>query len=128
MEEILIYNSNMHFEHLQWKEELSFWNDELKFFNDKINELIKRGANKNVLAKLAHYQNEFILHITIMGIIHGGIEELEIKIATQSEENTSAFDKKMIKIHGDFRVKFKRQRKVYSNLKKSFFRFIKIYM
>jgi hypothetical protein len=127
MKEIVIYNSNMHFEHLQWKEELVFWNDELKFFNDKINELIKHGTNKNVLAKLEYYQNEFILHITIMGIMHKGIEEHENQIATQSKENINEFDRKMMKTHGDFRIKFNRQRKVYSNLKKSFFRFIKGY-
>ena len=128
MKETLTYNSNMHFEHKQWKGELTFWNEELVFFNDRINELVKRGANKNVLAKLEHYQNDFILHLTIMGIMHKDIEEHELQIATQSKENTSTFDSQVMKKHGDFRNKFEKQRQVYSNLKKSFFRFIERYM
>ena len=59
MNETLIFNSNMHFEHQQWKGELAFWNEELVFFNNRINELVKRRANKHVLAKLELYQNEF---------------------------------------------------------------------
>jgi len=128
MNETFTYNSNMHFEHKQWKGELTIWNEELVFFNNRINELVKRGANKNVLVKLEHYQNAFILHLTIMGIMHEDIDGHELQIATQNKENINALDCHMMKKHGDFRHKFEKQRQVYSNLKKSFFRFIERYM
>ena len=124
MKEIVIYNSNMLTEHQLWKEELAFWNDELKFFNDKLNELVKQKENKNALAKLDHYQNEFIQHLTVMGVMHEDIKEHENHITDQSKKNISEFDCKTLKNHGDFRKKFEKQRRVYSNLKKSFFRFL----
>ena len=128
MNETLIYNSNMHFEHQQWKGELAFWNEELVFFNDRINELVKRRANKHVLVKLELYQNEFLLHLTTMEIMHKNIEEHELQILTPNKENTSTFDSHMMKTHGDFRRNFEKQRQVYSNLKKVFFIFIERYM
>lgn len=124
MEETIIFNSNMHFEHQQWKGELAFWGEELKFFNDRLDELINRKENKNILPKLEHFQNEFMHHLEIMETMYKEIEEHETQIEAQNKENIIEFDNHTMKMHGDFRKKFEQQRLVYSNLKKGFFRYM----
>lgn len=52
MKSKILNNSNMHFEHAQWKLELAFWEDELNSFNNRLNELVFRWTNKDVLAQL----------------------------------------------------------------------------
>ena len=124
MKDEIIYNSNMHFEHQQWKGELDFWKGELKIFNNKLDELVKRSTNKNTLAKLEHYQNEFILHKTAIKNMLGAIEDHEDRIVGPSKKNIDILDLKSMKKHGDLRNELEEQRHIYSNLKKGFFRFL----
>lgn len=121
----------MHFEHAQWKLELAFWEDELNSFNNKLNELVFRWTNKDVLAQLEHFQNEFILHGGVIDDLQETIEEHDTRIAGQSVEQgvgLDAIDTQMSKKHIEFRNRIETQRDIYANLKKDFFRFLEKYM
>ncbi|AUC75392.1 MULTISPECIES: hypothetical protein [unclassified Olleya] len=128
MEKEIIYNSNMHFEHEQWKGELAFWKQELLFFNNKLSELVTRWTNKDVLAQLEHYQNEFILHGGVIEDLQETIEKHETRIAAQSIEGEDAIDVRLAEQHVAFRDKMETQREIYADLKKEFFRFLEKYM
>jgi len=131
MKSKILNNSNMHFEHAQWKLELAFWEDELKSFNNKLNELVFRWTNKDVLAQLEHFQNEFILHGGVIDDLQETIEEHDTRIAGQSVEQgvgLDAIDTQMSKKHIEFRNRIETQRDIYANLKKDFFRFLEKYM
>ena len=128
MEKEIIYNSNMHFEHEQWKGELAFWKQELLFFNNKLSELVTRWTNKDVLAQLEHYQNQFILHGGVIEDLQETIEKHETRIAAQSIEGEDAIDVRLAEQHVEFRNKMETQRQIYADLKKEFFRFLEKYM
>ncbi|MFD2914597.1 hypothetical protein [Psychroserpens luteus] len=128
MEKEVLYNSNMHFEHVQWKRELAFWEDELKSFNNRLSELVTRWTDKDVLAQLEHYQNEFILHGGVIEDLQESIEEHEERIAGQSITGEDAIDVQLAKQHVEFRNKIETQREIYAELKKQFFRFLEKYM
>ncbi|WP_273565725.1 hypothetical protein [Maribacter halichondriae] len=128
MEKEIIYNSNLHFEHKQWQSELAFWEDELQSFNNRLSELVTRWTAKDVLAKLEHYQNEFILHGGVIEDLQEAIEEHETRIAGQSMTGEDALDIAMVKNHLEFRNKMETQRQIYADLKKKFFRFLSTYM
>jgi hypothetical protein len=117
MKKEVLYNSNMHFEHKQWKGELAFWKDELMFFNYKLSELVTRWTDKDVLAQLEHYQNEFVLHGGVIEDLQEIIEKHEERIAGQSRTGEDALDVQLTKGHQDFRD-------IYTlSLKKSFLDF-----
>ncbi|SDS24763.1 hypothetical protein SAMN05216503_2446 [Polaribacter sp. KT25b] len=128
METKILYNSNMHFEHVLWKRELDFWIDELKTFNNRLSELVTRWTDKNVLARLEHYQNEFILHGGVIEDLQEAIEEHEMRIAGQSESGFNAIDTKLARKHVEFRNRIETEREIYADLKKKFFRFLEEYM
>jgi len=128
MEKEVLYNSNMHFEHRQWNRELAFWKDELKSFNNRLSELVTRWTNKAVLAQLEHYQNEFILHGGVIEDLQEIIEEHETRIAGQSKTGEDALDTQLAKKHLEFRNRIEKQRHIYAELKKGFFRFLEKYM
>ncbi len=128
MKNEVLENSSMHFEHQQWNGELAFWKQELGFFNKRLNELVNRWTDKDVLAQLEHYQNEFILHGNVIEDLQETIEKHETRIAGQSKTNTDALDIQSTKEHVEFRNKIETQRHIYSELKKEFFRFLEKYM
>ena len=128
MEKELIFNSNMHFEHVQWRRELFFWEDELKSFKNRLSELVIRYTAKDVLAKLEHYQNEFILHGGVRDDFLEDIEAHEIRIAAQTKAGQDVLDTVLVKKHLEFRNRMETQRRIYGELKKDFYRFLTDYM
>ena len=128
MEKELIFNSNMHFEHVQWRRELFFWEDELKSFKNRLSELVMRYTAKDVLAKLEHYQNEFILHGGVIDDLLEDIEAHEIRIAAQTKAGQDVLDTVLVKKHLEFRNRIETQRRIYGELKKDFYRFLTDYM
>jgi hypothetical protein len=128
MDTNVLYNENMHFEHQQWKGELDFWKDELKSFNTRLSELVTRWTDKKILGQLEHYQNEFILHGSVIEDLKETIEEHETRIAGQSKTGVDALDTQLTKQHVAFRNRIETQRQIYAELKKDFFRFLEKYM
>lgn len=128
MEKVIIYNENLHFEHQQWRSELAFWEDELKSFKNRLSELVTRWTTKDVLVKLEHYQNGFILHGGVIDDLLEAIEKHETQIAGQSQMVIEALDSVMVKKHMEFRSRMEAQRQIYADLKREFFRFLSKYM
>ncbi|MBT8245740.1 MAG: hypothetical protein HKP48_07875 [Winogradskyella sp.] len=128
METQVIFNTDLHFEHVQWNRELSFWEDELKSFNKRLEELVVRWTDKEVLANLEHYQNEFILQDKRIDELQEAIQVHETRIAALSKAKKDALDTQTVKKHFEFRNKMETQRQIYADLKKEFFRFLSKYM
>lgn len=124
MEKEVLYNDNMHFEHDLWKSEIAYWRDELKSFNNRLSELVTRWTDKETLAKIGRYQNEFIVHGGAMEDLIETIQQHEIHIAEQSKMGTDMLDSSLAKEHLEFRNRFENQRQIYTELKKKFFRFL----
>ncbi|RPG38256.1 MAG: hypothetical protein CBB72_001120 [Muricauda sp. TMED12] len=127
MENTLIYDSDLHFEHKQWEGELDFWKDELKTFKNRLSELIGKYEDQKVLAKLEHFQNEFILHGSVIEELEETIEEHESNMAEHSKVGEEALDVSLVERHLEFRQKMETQRQIYADLKKQFYQFLTEY-
>ncbi len=128
MEKQVLCSDNMHFEHQLWKGEIAFWKDELKSFNNRLSELITRWANKEVLAQIGYYQNQFIIHGGIIDDLLETIEQHETRMAAQSQGGIDVLDTQLSKKHIEFRDQMETQREIYAELKKSFFMFLEKYL
>lgn len=127
MKTAVIYDSDLHFEHKQWQRELEFWQDELKTFNHRLEELVEKYEGKEVLEKLEHYQNEFILHREIIENLLETIEEHEANIAEHSKMGMVSLDVPAVKRHLEIRTQMEDERYIYADLKKEFFEFLTHY-
>ncbi len=128
MEKEVFYISDLHFEHVQWRRELLFWEDELKSFKNRLNELVTRWTDKNVLAQLEQYKNQFILHEEVIDVLKHDINVHETGMAEHSKKGEIVLDQMLIKKHVKFRNRIEAQRHIYNVLKKEFFRFLSKYM
>ncbi len=128
MKNELIFNSDLHFEHNQWRRELFFWEDELKSFQNRLEELVKRWTKKEMLVQLEHYQNQFILQDDVINTLQDDIHIHEISIAAASKKGKDLLDTTLVKKHIEFRNRMEVQRHIYRDLKKEFFKFLTKYM
>ncbi len=128
MEKEVIFNSDLHFEHKQWKRELLFWEDELKSLQNRLNELVLRWTDKEVLAQLEQYQNQFMIQKNAIDELEDHIILHETNISEHFKKGEDVLDFQIIKEHTEFRNKMDTQRILYSDLKRNFFRFLSKYM
>lgn len=128
MERDVIFNSDLHFEHKQWRRELLFWDDELKSLQNRLNELVLRWTDTEVLAQLEHYQNQFIIQENAINELDNHINLHETNISEHFKKGEDVLDLQMIKEHMEFRNQMDTQRNLYSELKSNFFRFLSKYM
>jgi len=128
METQVIYNSDLHFEHTLWKNELLFWNDEIKSFQNRIDELVDRWTDKKVLKQLNEFQHSFNVH---ENNIHKYLDEIdahELNIAKHYEIHQNVIDIPDLKKHNEFRDIMETERGIFGELKKEFFIFLSKYM
>jgi len=128
MERDIIFNSDLHFEHKQWRRELLFWEDELKSLQNRLNELVLRWTDKEILAQLEHYQNQFIIQENAINELEDHINLHEINISEHLKKGEDVLDFQLVKKHIEFRNQMDTQRNLYSELKSNFFRFLSKYM
>ncbi len=128
MKKEVIFNSDLHFEHKQWRRELLFWEDELKSLQNRLNELVMRWTDKEVLAQLEQYQNQFLIQENAIDELEDHINLHEINISEHFKKGKDVLDLQMVKEHTEFRNKMDLQRNLYSELKRNFFRFLSKYM
>ena len=128
MEAATIFNSDLYFEHKQWRRELFFWEDEIKSFKNRLVELVNRWTDKEVLAQLEHYQNQFIIQENIIDKFQEDINMHETNIAAHFKKGEDVLDTVLVKKHIEFRNNMDVQRQIYTDLKKEFYRFLSKYM
>ena len=124
MEQTLLYNTDLHFEHKLWNSTLNFYLDELKIFNHRLEELVVRYEDPDILRSLEHFQNEFILHQARIEDLKETIEAHEIRITGQSYNKKESMDRILVRSHLETRKKVEQEMAIYSDLKKAFFAFL----
>jgi len=124
----VIYNSDLHFEHVSWKRELLFWKDEIKSFQNRIDEIVDRWSDKKILNELNKFQNGFILHENNIDNCMEEIDAHELNIAKHYQIEQNVIDIPDFKKHNEYRKRMETERGVFNELKKEFFHFLAKYM
>lgn len=124
----VIYNSDLHFEHMQWKKELLFWKDEIRSFQNRLEEIVERWTDNKILAELGQFQNNFTIHNDKIDKYLKAIGSHEHNIAVHLKANENVIDRVHLKHHEDFRDKLNVQRSIYNDLKHKYYIFLTKYL
>ena len=76
MDNKVIFNSDLHCEHLQWIKELLFWIDEIKSFQKRLGEIFQKWTDSMVLAELGQFRNNFKIHLSQILLMIFKVESL----------------------------------------------------
>ena len=124
----VIYNSDLHFEHMQWKKELLFWNYEIRSFQNRLDEIVDRWTDNKVLAELGQFQNNFMIHNKKIEKYLVEIDSHEHNIAVHFKANENVIDRVHLKFHEALRDNLNMQRKIYNDLKHKYYIFLGKYL
>ena len=119
-----IYLDDLHFEHKLWKSQLEFQRDELKVFTNRLEEVVIRWTDNDVLRKVEHFQNSFIRHNEVIDTLIHDINEHEHNLSVRAIANPVAIDHVHFNDHTEFRVSIADQMKIYDDMKKKYIRFL----
>ena len=124
----VIYNSDLHFEHVQWKKELLFWKDEIKSFQNRLDEIVIRWTDDKILAQLGQFRHNFLSQNEKIDKLIAAIDTHEHNISAHLNANEDCIDRVHVKHHQVFRDKLATFRTNYNELKHKLFIFLTEYM
>lgn len=124
----VIYNSDLHFEHMLWSKELLFWKDEIISFQNRLEENSKKWTDLKILVEFGQYQHDFKKFYETINKYLNAIKMHEHEISLNYEANENSIDRVHLKYHEAFRIKLAEKRNQYNDLKNRYFKFLYKYL
>lgn len=119
-----IYLSDLHFEHTQWNNELSFFADEIKTFENRLGEVATRNSSPETGAQVEKYQNQFIVQKDVIDRLKHDINKRETELSDFAQEHPVAIDRVHFDDHEELRDRMHDFRNLFAELKKNYFKFV----
>ncbi len=123
-----VYISDLHFEHKLWDRQLDFYKNEVEFFEGRLEELVMRWGDHDMLAQLERFQNQFIREREVIDILLHDIHAHESGLAAYAKEHPIAIDHIQFADHEELRERMRRFRHIFEELKSDFLQFVVKYM
>ena len=123
-----VHIDDLHFEHERWRKELDFYKEELPVFHRRLEEIAERYTNREVLAELDHFANQFTIQRTAFDTLAHDIHAHEEKLAKYASEHPVAIDHVLFEDHTPLRERMISARKIFAELKEEFYRYLAKWM
>lgn len=123
-----VYMSDLHFEHKVWTSQLKFQKEELSFFTHRLEEVASRWTDKDVLEKVEHFQNIFIVQSNQIDQLLHDIKMHEEELVDRTKENPVAIDHVRFDDHTGHRDQVETQNKLFGEMKAEFMNFLRTAM
>jgi hypothetical protein len=114
----------LHFEHKQWINELKFYKEDLGSFNNRLSEVVSRNTDSEVLAKLEHFQNKFIIQERAADELLDELRNHERELAVVAAENPVAIDHRRFSDHTKLREDMGQFVKIYRDLRNEYMTYL----
>ncbi len=95
MDQVQVALEYFHSDHLRWRNELEFSKQEIRIFNHRLEDVVKASNDREVMAEVEHFQNQFIRENEVIDtLLHKiGLEEQWIaRLAKQAASIVEQFD------------------------------------
>ena len=119
---------DLHFEHKVWKNQLEFCKGELEFFKHRLEEISQRYTDKDILKRLEHFQNQFIIQRDEIDRFLHDINVHEDALAKEAIEHPVATDHILMKDHPNERERFDTFNQLYAELKNDYINYLRKWM
>ena len=116
--------SDLHFEHKLWMNELGFAAEELLIYEHYLEDLVKRHSEKEMLAALEHFQNQFIKEKNVMAHLRHDIRTSEHQLVEFAKKHPESYDEYNLEDHRDLNGRMEVFRKIFGELKARFYQFM----
>lgn len=98
-----MYITDLHLQHTEWKNTLLFYVDDIKILNHRLEEVLSKNNDKEVLAMAEHFQNQISLQkIRAAEILHS-IKESSNLIEAEVKNHPVATDHRKMELNSKLR-------------------------
>lgn len=114
---------NLHFEHTLWRNELSFFQDEVKIYEKYLEKLVNAIDDRDVLAQLEHFQNQFIRQKEVLDQLQHDIKVHDQELGKMLQNKKEATEADLVR-HNKVDDQMATFHKIYGELKEDFLKFM----
>lgn len=127
-----IYLKTLHLDHKLWMNEMKFYKEELALLRDQLGEVINKNTDKEAMAQGEHFQNQFIRQNEVADTLTHDIRVREDALVKYAKENQTAIEHTYFddqkEDHDTIRERMDIFKKIYSDLKAEFLRYLAKWM
>ena len=121
--------TELHEENRFWVKELLFFKDEVAYFEKRLAEIAARNTSHDMLAKVEHFQNQFIRQKEVIDELKHLIKASENELENFARANNEiAIGHTLFADHVDLRDQVETFRQIYGEIKDKFRHFLAEWM
>ncbi len=116
----------LHEEHLAWMNELQFAEDELGIYQRRLEDLVRKRQDREMMRALEHFQNQFVRQQEVINDLKHRMRRHEHRITSLVKEagGKKDVDEIFATDHKVLREDMAQFRKLFQELKMDFYRFL----
>ncbi|HSZ24912.1 MAG TPA: hypothetical protein VK766_04305 [Cytophagaceae bacterium] len=118
------YLNVAHANDLQWKKDLEFYKDEIKILRNRLNEVSAKNTSKEIKMMVSHFENQFIINDELIDELDHEINLKEDSITEEIKKDPTAYVHKLTYKYAELKGKIDIFKKLFSELKKAFNKFL----
>ena len=119
-----------HVELLEWLKALDFYKNELRFWRKHLSHVVVSNTNKDILREAEHFQNQVIIHVDQIDLLHHDVKQFENKLDQEFESVSKGgkFSQQIVDVEASLRERMKTFEHIYVDLKHDYYSFLRKYM
>jgi hypothetical protein len=116
--------TDMHFELKLWLNEFKFYKEEIKIFNRKLEDIVKKRRDMEVMKDVEHFQNQYIRQIEVIDELRHDVKQYENALEKEIKLNPTNVDQQFFEDHSGLNEEVVQFKKIYNELKREFMGFL----
>lgn len=119
-----------HVELLEWLMALDFYKNELRFWRKHLSHVVVSNTNKDILREAEHFQNQVIIQVDQIDLLHHDVKQFENKLDEEFESVSKGgkFSQQIVDVEASLRERMKTFEHIYVDLKHDYYSFLRKYM
>ncbi len=119
-----------HVELLEWLKALDFYKNELRFWRKHLSHVVVSNTNKDILREAEHFQNQVIIQVDQIDLLHHDVKQFENKLDEEFEAVSKGgkLSQQIIEVEVSLRERMKTFEHIYVDLKHDYYSFLRKYM
>lgn len=114
----------IHHDYVNWMKHLDFCKDELQSWQNRLDEVVKRNNQTEILKQVEHFQNQFIRQREVIDTLRHDIKLADGSLAQNAMENPVASDRRLFDKPEALKEEYETFDKIYAELKIEFEKFL----
>ncbi len=112
--------TELHQEHQEWLNKLAFYSDEIIVMRKRLEEIVSKNTNKEILSQAEHFQNQLVVQKENIDELGHSIKDHESYLENRVDENPVASDHRNVHDHPKMRESMNGFEKIFNELRHEF--------